>query len=466
MRIGGKSLLRHGTMALVVALVGVVVAAGPASSPAQAQTAQAAPAAAKVTAWLPYWDQTRALESLQANADLYAYASPFWYQLTTTGGLGRYPGAEDPTILAGIRSTGVKLVPTVTNSFDPVRTSAMLGSSTARAAHVAALVELVVSMRYDGLDVDYESMAASDRDPFSAFLRELASALGPHGKLLTAAVHPKTSEPGTWSGPQAHDYVAIGAAVDRVRIMAYGHAWSTSPAGPIAPLAWLDAIAAFAVARIPAAKVELGLHLYGRDWVGSAGESLTHDQVTARKLSTGASRAWDTTAAEPFFTYAKDGAEHTVFYADAQSIKARLAVVDAHGLAGASFWRLGGEDPAVWNAVRERWAPTAAPTPVVPAPAPDVLAPSVPAALVASARPRRVALTWAASFDEGSGMAGYEVLRSTSAGGPWTLIGAPVDPSLMDAAAVKGRTYWYVARALDKAGNQSAVSPAVSVKAR
>ena len=353
------------------------------SWPASEASAETAASPRKVTAWLPYWDQTRAMQSFLAHADLYSSVSPFWYEMSTTGAISRYPGAEDATVLSGIRGKGVKVVPTITNNFDPVRATTMLATATSRAAHVKALTDLAAAKGYDGIDVDYEGMAAADRDRFSAFVSELASALHAQGRLLSVAVHAKTAEPGTWSGPQAQNYAAIGAAADRVRLMAYDYSWETSPAGPIAPLSWVDSVAAFAVTQIPAGKVELGMSLYGYDWVGSRGEGVTHDVATSRLTSSGATRVWDSAAAEPTFSYTSGGSAHTVYYADAQSVTARLAVIDKHALAAAAFWRLGGEDPAVWTAVRSRWGTSTTTTPISE-PAPGykvtVLSPATPSA--------------------------------------------------------------------------------------
>ncbi len=248
--------------------------------------------------------------------------------------------------------------------------------------------------------------------------------------------------------------------------MAYDYSWETSPAGPIAPLSWVDSVAAFAVTQIPAAKVELGMSLYGYDWVGGRGEGVTHDVVTSRLTSFGATRTWDSAAAEPTFSYTSGGSAHTVYYADAQSVTARLAVVDKHALAAAAFWRLGGEDPAVWTAVRNRWG-TSTTTEPTTTPTTDTTAPSVPAALTANPGSRRITLGWKASTDlGGSGLAGYEVLRATSSAGPWTKVAATTSLTLTDRNVVRGRTYWYAVQAYDTAGNRSATSATASAAVR
>ena len=430
-------------------LLGTVIANVLPAVGSQAHAATPALPAGRVSAWLPYWDQARALESFMANADLYSAASPFWYQLSGSGVVSKYPGAEDGSVLEAVRGKGVKVVPTITNDFDPVRASTMLASESSRAAHVNALVSLVTSNGFDGLDVDYESLAAADRDRYSAFLRSLSSELHAQGKLLTVAVHPKTAEPGTWSGPQAQDYAAIGAVADRVRVMTYDYSWATSPAGPIAPVSWMRQVAAFATSVIPAAKVELGVNLYGYDWVESKAEGVMHDQVSAQLNTSGAARVWDSTAAEPHYSYTADGTSHTVYYADAQSVGARLGIVDDYGLAGVAFWRLGGEDPAVWNTIRNTWPAT------LEAPA-DSVVPQVlnlTSRYVGTTRPR-FALRWAfGDASPSSGLSVFEgILRNHTTGASSSFT---TTMGTRTVYALPGNAYTMAVRTRDSAGNLS-----------
>lgn len=88
----------------------------------------------------------------------------------------------------------------------------------------------------------------------------------------------------------------------------------------------------------------------------------------------------------------------------------------------------------------------------------DMTAPGAPTALGATGGDGSVSLDWA---DNGEGdLAGYDVLRSTSSGGPYSAVnGTLVSASAYnDTSATNGTTYFYVVRAEDDAGNQSAVS--------
>jgi spore germination protein YaaH len=331
------------------------VACAVAVLPAFAGRATSAPTR-KISAWIPQWDQTRAYNSFLANADLYDEALPYWYEMKSPTSVMAYAGAEDPTVTNGIKSKGVRLTPTIANAFDGSRVSSMLSTSSGRTAHVNTLVNLVTSKGFDGIDVDYENMLAGDRANFTSFITQLASALHAKAKKLDVAVYAKTAEPGTWDGPKSEDYAALGKVVDRLQLMTYDYHWNTSAAGAIAPLSWVDQVAAFAATAVTPSKVELGMHLYGYDWVGTKGETQMWDVMESRRTTNAATKRWDATSAESWFTYSAGGQSHTVWYGDSKSVSARLAIVDKYNLAGAAFWRLGGEDPAVWPVVRNRWS--------------------------------------------------------------------------------------------------------------
>ena len=81
---------------------------------------------------------------------------------------------------------------------------------------------------------------------------------------------PRPSDTTTgWGG--ASDYAALGAHADLVTVMAYEYHGSWSGPGPIAPYAWVEQVAAFAVSQIPPEKVLLGLAAYGFDWNTTSG---------------------------------------------------------------------------------------------------------------------------------------------------------------------------------------------------
>jgi glucose/arabinose dehydrogenase len=102
------------------------------------------------------------------------------------------------------------------------------------------------------------------------------------------------------------------------------------------------------------------------------------------------------------------------------------------------------------------------PTPAPPAPPPaDTTPPTVPQGLTATAQSAtQIALTWTASTDAGTGVAGYRVFRDAGA----TAIATVTATNYTDASLAAATNYTYTVRAFDGAtpANESAASAAAS----
>jgi len=95
-------------------------------------------------------------------------------------------------------------------------------------------------------------------------------------------------------------------------------------------------------------------------------------------------------------------------------------------------------------------------TPVAPA-----TPPAAPTGLQATAGNAQVSLVWTAS----SGATSYHVKRSTTSGGPYTQVAAPIATSDTDTGLTNGTTYYYVVSALNAAGESANSSQASATPA-
>ena len=332
----------------------------------------------RVSGNLVFWDQSRGFAAIVANADLFSEVSPFWYRVQADGRIVPYTTAsgatyEDQAILSFLRTNGILVIPTVANILDGVWDGAVVSKIIAdpqlSATNISGLVNLAITSGYDGIDLDYENLRASDRPAFTAFVQNLAAALHAHGKLLTVNVYAKTSEPGTWDGPRAQDWWAIGQVADQVRIMTYEYSWSTSPPGPISPVNWVNEVISFATSEIAAEKIMQGVPFYGYDWIGQRGTDLVWNQAMGLANQHGAAIMWDSASASPWFEYGSDPSRHTVWFENGSSVDAKLQVTRLYNIGGVTLWRLGGEDPTNWAALRARFGGVS--------PGPDVTPPVV-----------------------------------------------------------------------------------------
>jgi fibronectin type 3 domain-containing protein len=86
-------------------------------------------------------------------------------------------------------------------------------------------------------------------------------------------------------------------------------------------------------------------------------------------------------------------------------------------------------------------------------PYPPLPVPGVPTGLTATANVSQVALNW--SYSQANAAQGYNVLRSTTSGGPYTSIAswnANTNPQYIDTTATNGTTYYYVVSAVNQSG--------------
>ncbi|HEY4332393.1 MAG TPA: glycosyl hydrolase family 18 protein [Ilumatobacteraceae bacterium] len=336
-----------------------------------------------VSAWAPYWQTDAATASLTANIGAFSDVSLFAFHATAAASVTPYDGL-DPNASAGLRTVtagaGVKLTASIVDDTGAHTMAGIIADPTQRATHVATITQLAMADGFDGIDLDYENFAFNDgrstwdttRPNWVEFVTELAAALHAQGKTLSVSVPPvydsgHTDDSGYW----VYDMGALGKVVDHIRLMAYDY--STSSAGPIAPIAWVKKVIKAAKDLVPPAKLVLGIPAYGYDWPASVSGTCPADQQPKRHdVSTASAAAlvaskdavayWDPAAGERIFTYSEQllgtdatggevtcSIDHAVWFEDAQAIHDRAWLAERQGLGGISLWALGDDDAATWE---------------------------------------------------------------------------------------------------------------------
>lgn len=366
-----RRLLLASLVALALALPGATAAASPGGAAAASRHVAAAtsvthtdPVPRRIVAgWIrPGAHMVSALQEIRASADLWSEASPTWFRVTSATTI---TGRNDPAVVTTLRSLGVPVVPSVTESLHAPAMEALLAHDASRAALRNGIVGLVDAYGYDGIDLNFEDMVyggtaeqkARVARLFVRFVTELGAALDARGKLLSVTVGPRTSTTDPrWS---IHDYAGLGAVADRFRVMTYNFTFRASPPGPIAPLSWVETVLKYTVSVVPRTKVQVGVPLYGYDWIKDndpatvAASVSTYDDAEALRVSVGATRVWSSTHKAPYFRYTDAaGRPHEVWYNDASSTRAKMRLVGAYGIRGLVFWHVSGVDERQWPILR------------------------------------------------------------------------------------------------------------------
>jgi len=304
-----------------------------------------------------------AVASTTVNGDLIKAAMPFWYSATGTKTIERNDGAGDRTVVSALRADRIKVVPTVTDGVGTAGMLKILTDHDRRIAHRKRLVRLVMDNGYQGVNLDYESMAwgvgsdsAADRlrHGFTKLVKSLGRRLHERDKFLSVAVIAKTS-PSASRAASVFGYRGLGHAVNRFQVMTYDYHWSGGAPGAVAPVDWQRRVMAFTTSRVKARKVELGVPGYGYDWgrSGRDANSVTFPEAMRLARVHEKSIQWDDESKSPHFAYRKDGVRHEVWFMNGRAVKARLRLVERFGLAGIAQWAFGYEDPKQWVHIRD-----------------------------------------------------------------------------------------------------------------
>ncbi len=313
-----------------------------------------------VVASLPFWNMTEGPKVVLANQGSFNEVSPWIYGIAQNGQIvPQVPerAAETAAGMDQLRRSGIPLVPTIANvtngqwAYEPVAN--MLHDPAAMQRHINDIVALVARERYDGIDIDYEDLRASDREAFTTFVTRLGDALHDQDKKLSVAVFAKTSDAGDDQRNVAQDYAAIGEAVDEVRIMAYDYHWGQSPPGPVAPITWVREVLTYAKTQIPPDKIVLGIPVAGYDWVDGHGEPVSWLQCYGRTRAFNVTVQYDRLSQSPFFRYTDaQGRAHEVWFENAESTTAKLEAARESGIRGVYVWMFGDEDDRTWATLR------------------------------------------------------------------------------------------------------------------
>ena len=125
-----------------------------------------------LTGWIPYYSMKTALPDALNNSDLIKEVMPFWYTLKFDGKAKAAVVTDlyapaNPSVpisepLTALRSAGYSIIPTITDGTDKSVLAGLLKSPASRAQIITAIVNVVTTNNYDGIDLDFEGFAFVD----------------------------------------------------------------------------------------------------------------------------------------------------------------------------------------------------------------------------------------------------------------------------------------------------------------
>ena len=334
--------------------------------------------------------QIQAMDYVVANADMFSQILPFWYTITSATTIkDKYvtQNSIDKAIpIATLQSLGIKVLPTITDSTKVGELSKIMGTDASRASLIKTITNLVMTNKFDGIDLNFEGFAYVDKiatwptiqPRWVKFVSELSTALHAQNKLLSVTT-PYLLDPATGKkGYYHYAWPEISSYIDRLNIMFYDyHKYDTKP-GPIGPISWFEPSLIYALKTVAPYKIYLGTPNYGYNWVTkvtgvcptntpasektSSNAAIIHQRKAQAILDKpGAVATYNEKFGETNVLYTAEfngvnsagtptscKVNHSAWYVDSRGYFARAKLVEKYKLGGISEWEIGyGDDLAI-----------------------------------------------------------------------------------------------------------------------
>ncbi|GGB05954.1 glycosyltransferase [Puia dinghuensis] len=247
-----------------------------------------------------------------------------------------------------MKKSGVKILPILSNNYkelfrgdavhriinDPVKKQRLIND----------VINILVKNNFIGVNVDFEELQEKSNDKLVEFQKDLYEQLHARHLLVTQDVIPFNED---------YDVRQLSKYNDYVFLMAYDQYSDNSGPGPIAHQKWIEGAVDAAVKYIPEQKLILCLAAYGYDWrLGKemSSRTVSYQQALFTAKDNEATIDFDNDSYNLHYSYDdEDNVRHQVQFTDAATIFNALRFATEYGLAGTSIWRLGDEDPRVWE---------------------------------------------------------------------------------------------------------------------
>jgi chitinase len=329
------------------------------------------PASGSSGAWVmgyyAVWDEP-------ANSGFYPLSAIDWDALTHiatafylpdgSGGLasGSFDAGTAAQIIAAAHAHGKKAIASIGGSGSG---PTFEGSTQANLSKFVTALESLVTMGYDGLDIDWEggNLSVSQDQALEESLITAIRAASPAIILTMTAGYENENLLDDLSF-----YGKVAPQLDRLNLMTYGMsgAWQGWQSWHSSPLHWnkdsstptgIDSsVAHYLAAGVPASKLGVGAGFYGECYtspVTAPGQSLGASQVAAsdgtmayRNIMASyysqSAYHYDQAADVPYLSLSESNADKCTFvsYEDATSLMAKGAWIKAQGLGGVIIWTI------------------------------------------------------------------------------------------------------------------------------
>ena len=288
--------------------------------------------------------------SLEQHAALITHLCPEW--MTVTNGLGDLQIDADSRLPKFASTHGITLMPLLTNlvgeAWQPEAIENLAhGPQDRQERFIRRVLAVLRNAKAAGVVIDWEQIDPAYKKEISAFIDKFADALHEDDKQLWLCVQPG----------QELDYIdfdQLSDNVDRFVALLFDETSDIDPPGPLGSRSWFEGWLHVLLEDSDTKQWIIALGSYGYDWTlgGKKAELISFPEAMSRARNAGVATAdVKAPAYSPYFYFEDGDKEHAVWFLDVVTFLNQLRELRNDKAGGFALYRLGTEDPAIWDAL-------------------------------------------------------------------------------------------------------------------
>jgi len=288
--------------------------------------------------------------SLQEHASQITHVCPEW--MTVINGLGELQIDADTRVSKLAANKGIVLMPLLTNlvgdTWHPEAIENLAhGPPQRQQRFIQNVLSALRSAKASGVVVDWQQIDPAYKKDITKFVDKFADALHDDNKELWLCVQPG----------QELDYIDVDGLsenVDRFVAMLFDETSDTDPPGPLASRSWFEGWVHVLLEGSDTRQWIIAIGSYGYDWAigGKKAELIAFSEAMSRANDAEIkSVEVSGPSYSPYFYFQDEDKEHAVWFLDAVTFLNQVREVRDQKAGGFALYRLGSEDPAIWDAL-------------------------------------------------------------------------------------------------------------------
>ncbi len=288
--------------------------------------------------------------SLELHAGQITHVCPEW--MTVINGMGDLQVDADARLPKLAASKGIALMPLLTNlvgdTWQPEAIENLAhGPQNRQERFISNVLSVLRNAKAAGVVVDWEQIDPAYKQDIAGFIDKFADALHYDDKELWLCIQPG----------QELDYIDfenLSDNVDRFVAMLFDETSDIDPPGPLGSRSWFEGWLHVLLEGSDTKQWIIALGSYGYDWtIGEKkAELITFPEAMSRannaKVESAEIKA---PSYNPYFYFEDGDKEHAVWFLDVVTFLNELREVRDQKAGGFALYRLGSEDPAIWDAL-------------------------------------------------------------------------------------------------------------------